>query len=640
MPLKKLWVVAVLAATIAPWQTASADRSPPEIFPLSKVKRGQTGYGMTTFAGTTPERFTFEVLGVNRNFLPKMDIILVRSDDPKLEVPGFWRGMSGSPLFIDGKLACAFSYGFRFNKLAIGGCTPIEYMIEQGFVSRRHKSGAANPPVRPAAARRTAKTAHARRARRATPRILASLDEWQSLAPEGTVDSALYHMSPPRKPWLLRTPLPHAPKRPGARTGETGMEPSALPLALSGFTPSAYEEAKRLMAGYPLEPMRAGGTGDANSGPSAFEMGAPIAVQLIRGDMGAAATGTVSYVDGNRVLAFGHPMFQAGEIYAPVAAAEIHTVIPSAANGFILSSPLRELGSLVQDRQSAVMADTSLKTGTIPVHISIERSPDQGGEAGEFDVEVFDNRFFTASLAGVVASNAISRFLPDRDRATVYMESTVYMHGHEPLHFVDYLYGERGAGEVIGGCRGLRVLAPLLLNPFEPVEIERVELKAKVNYGTNYGEIDSLRLPTTELAPGKRNYVDVLMKTYDGEDFVERVPFDVPADLAGSIVRLQVVAGDSAGVDAAPPKTLDDLLAAFHKLMPGNVLVVILFSADEGIAIDGKLVRDLPASAIDRFKPATSTPKADTYRPASRSSYPSTRVVDGTAKLLVKVAEE
>ena len=118
---------------------AQAHAQPSDIFPVSKVQRGQTDYGLTTFAGAKPERFTFEVVSVVKNFLPKQDIILVKSDDPKLAVSGFWQGMSGSPLYLDDKLVCAFSYGFRFNKVALGGCTPIEYMKRDGEAVRRGK---------------------------------------------------------------------------------------------------------------------------------------------------------------------------------------------------------------------------------------------------------------------------------------------------------------------------------------------------------------------------------------------------------------------------------------------------------------------------------------------------------------------
>src|SRR3954470_2479589 len=117
---------------------ATSSYASPDTFPLEKVKRGQTGYGMTTFAGTTPEKFTFEVVSVVKNFLPKQDIVLVKSDDPKMQVSGFWQGMSGSPLYIDDKLLCAFSYGFRFNKLALGGCTRTEYLKRDGDGDRRN----------------------------------------------------------------------------------------------------------------------------------------------------------------------------------------------------------------------------------------------------------------------------------------------------------------------------------------------------------------------------------------------------------------------------------------------------------------------------------------------------------------------
>ncbi|HVK88991.1 MAG TPA: SpoIVB peptidase S55 domain-containing protein, partial [Kofleriaceae bacterium] len=120
--------VAAAASLVTPTLASAGN----DIYPLAKVQRGQTGYGVTTFAGTTPERFTFEVVSVVKNFLPKQDIILVKSADPKLQVSGFWQGMSGSPLYIDDKLVCAFSYGFRFNKVALGGCTPIDYMKKDG----------------------------------------------------------------------------------------------------------------------------------------------------------------------------------------------------------------------------------------------------------------------------------------------------------------------------------------------------------------------------------------------------------------------------------------------------------------------------------------------------------------------------
>ena len=645
MHLDRRWVATSLAGfMMAAWVSDGGADKPPQIFPLEKVRRGQKGYGLTTFQGTNPERFEFEVVGVAKNLLPKMDIILVKSDDPKFNVSGFWRGMSGSPLFIDGKLACAYAYGWRFNKVALGGCTPLKYMMREGFLApRRVFDTVGTSGTRLKGKKRLkgrTKTGHRSKSR--SPIVVASVQDWLRVAPERTVDSALKTLGEPRKPWLMRAPLPRTAQRaPSSGRDEDGLVAASVPLTMAGFSAVAMDRAKELLSDFPVEPMRAGGSASPKEGPRSFRHGSSLSVLITRGDMSMAATGTVSYVDGNRVLGFGHPLFQAGEFYAPVSAAQVHTVIPSSIHAFVMASPMRELGSLVQDRQSTIMADTRLQTRMIPLDIYVQSRSSKGSEAkGEFHVEVINSRFFTGSFAGMAALSAISHYLPDRDHATVYMESTVQVRGYEPLHFVDYLYADDGVGSVIGGARGLRVLVPLLNNPYAPVDIARIELRAKIRYGVNFGKITEIRLPSAELTPGKRSHIDVVMTTYDGERMTQKVPFDVPAHLAGSIVRLEVAAGDAATVDAAPPESLDDLIRALRKLLPGNVFAVTLYTANEGVAIDGKLVRDLPASAIDKLHPRSRTQRAALYRPMARSIYPSRRVIDGAASTLVKIADK
>ncbi len=614
-----------LVASSADAQSGKAKAA--ELFPLSKVKRGQKGYGLTTMKGTTPERFEFEVIGVNRNFLPKMDIILVKSDDPKVQVSGFWQGMSGSPLYIQGKLTCAFSYGFRFNKRAIGGCTPLKYMQREGFQDRR---GA--PNVKSRNGGKITKTKDKSRSTSdMAPRSAASLATWLEIAPNNDVGKA-FSRTAKRSPWLLSETLP---KRRAQADAEHGMQASAVPMALSGFSAPAFAEAKRLMAGFPVEPMQAGGTGNANEGPTKFQMGGAIAVQMVRGDMSAAATGTVSYIDGDGVLAFGHPMFQAGEVYAPVAAAEIHTVIPSAQNAFIVSSPLRELGALTQDRQSTIAADTSLKVDMIPMHIRLRSQ--SGKNIGDFNVEILNSRFFTATFAGVAASNAASLYLPDRDHISLRMTSKVEMVGHKPLVFVDHLHSSRGAAGIMGGARGLRVISPLMNNPFGDVEVTSIELDIEVAFDTNTADIVGLALPKDELVPGTTNYVNVRMEPYQGKEFTKRLAFEVPANLAGSIVKLEVSAGDIASMYVAPPKTITDLIEAFRSLLPGTVMAVTLYSGQEAAAIDGKLIIDLPSSALNRLRSVSKSEGLTTRRVQSRSVHPAKRVVDGAASLLVKV---
>lgn len=611
---------AVLGACLL---TATAQASP-ETYPLEKVKRGQTGYGLTTMAGTKPERFTFEVVSVVRNFLPKMDIILVKSDDKKLAVTGFWQGMSGSPLYIEDKLVCAFSYGFRFNKVSLGGCTPIEYMKKEGLTT----------PLR-------AKTIAAKGG---GPKIVqqpaATMSDWKRLAPTVDPQAALDALGPARSSWLLSAPLPSPVDKPGET--ETGAMTASVPLSVSGFSAPAFAQLEKMFGGSNLAPMRAGGTGGTATelGPSKFEMGGSISVQLIRGDMSAAATGTVSYVDGNNVLAFGHPMFQTGETYAPVATATVHTVVPSAMSAFVLASPIKEIGSLTQDRQSMIAADTNLRTPSIPVSISVTSGNGKHTEKGTFNVEVLDNKFLTAPITGAALMNAVNYYLPDRDDVTARVESSVRIKGAKPIEFVDYLYANDGASSIMGSVRGLRVLVPLLMNPFAPVAVERVDIKVELKFEANYGDIKEILVPTTELIPGQRNLVQVKMTSWDSRDVIEEVPVDVPKHLAGGIVQLEITAGDSAKLDAAPPVDLPSLLAAFRKLLPGNVWAATLYPADEGIALDGKLVRDLPASARDKLRPQSHTQRAQPYKPLIRTIAPAKRVVNGSASMLVRVRAE
>lgn len=413
---------------------------------------------------------------------------------------------------------------------------------------------------------------------------------------------------------------------------------ASVPLSVAGFSAPAFAAIEKMFDDSNIVPVRTGGTGtrapDPN-GPKAFVGGGSIAVELIRGDMAAAAVGTVSLVEGNKVLAFGHPMFQTGETYAPVATAFVHTVVPSAMSAFVMGSAVNEIGSLVQDRQSAIMADTQLRTPTVPVDITIVSGSGKHSETGKFHVELLNNKFFTAQLTGAALMNAVNYYLPDRTDVTARVDSVVRIKGHEPITFVDYMYANDGASSVMGAVRGLRVLVPLLLNPYTPVQIERVELKVDLKFDANYGEIKEIK--TGDLKVG-RNTIKVLMSTWDNKDILEDVLVDVPESLAGTIVSMEVTAGDSAKLDAAPPVDFKTLLAAFRSLLPGTVWAVSLYPADEGIALDGKLVRDLPPSAMDKLRPQSHTHRAQVYKPIARTTSPAKRVVNGTATMLVRVA--
>ncbi|HKA90104.1 MAG TPA: hypothetical protein VKE22_20730 [Haliangiales bacterium] len=559
-----------------------------DIFPLSKVRPGMKGYGLTTIQGQKPIRFDFEVIGIARNFLPKTDIILVKSEDPQLALTGFARGMSGSPLFLDGKIACAFSYAFRFSKLSMGGCTPIEYMLE----AATHKPRGDN---------------------------LATVTEFQKAT------------AAPSQAYLLRPPLPAPPK-------DQPLVQADIPLAISGLGPRAFGEARKIFAPFDLEPMQGlGGGGDLASGSGTFELGGNIHMVFASGDFTAGGTCAVSYIEKDLVLGCGHPLMGMGESYMPVATAEVQFTVPTLDTSFKLAYPVREAGALVQDRLAAVVADTSKRVAMIPVRVTVKNN--EGLKV--FSTNVIANRFLTPQLATLAVANAVQVMSPDMTDATLTVKSTLSVKGFGPLAFTDYLYSAEGASlAALSTARGLRVLVPLLFNPYEPVKLEKIEIDAQIAYKADFAEIIGVRLPELQLPAGKPTYVDVVLRPFNAPEYTQRVPLTIPDRLAGATVKIEVLPGDQARPDAAPPKNLGEIIDVFRtKTFPANVLVATVYTSEEGVTLGGRVLPDLPDSALDTARPATATRRADAYRSILRSKIPLSRVATGRQEIVVKIAD-
>jgi hypothetical protein len=263
--------------------------------PLADVRPGMVGQALTVFQGTKPEPFKVRVVSVMRNFLPKQDVILIRAEDPRVEFSGIVAGMSGSPVYIDGKLVGAIAYAWSFAKEPLGGVTPIESMLAE----RR----------RP---RRAEKETYVERLRGSS----------------GTPDALARGLGLP-------------PLGPTTTLGEPHLLRASVPLSVSGFTARTVAELTDELRPTGLVPLQAGG--GRRPGPPAaghVEPGSAIGVELVRGDMSMVATGTVTYVNGSDILAFGHPLFGIGEVYLPLVDAEIHAFLPSLSQSFKMSSPL------------------------------------------------------------------------------------------------------------------------------------------------------------------------------------------------------------------------------------------------------------------------------------------------------------
>ncbi len=591
---------------------------PPAIMPLSDVKPGMVGQALTVFQGTKPEPFKVRVVSVMRNFLPKQDVILIRAEDPRVEFSGIVAGMSGSPVYIDGKLVGAVAYAWSFAKEPLGGVTPIESML-----------------------------AERRRPRRVAREVFAegAPSSGEVIAAEGLRIPAVMRgaLAPSNAgfgtPDALSRGLGLPPIGPGPANGEPRLMRASVPLTVSGFSPRTVGELTDELKPTGLVPLQAGGGG--HIGPPAaghVEPGSAIGVELVRGDMSTVATGTVTYVNGSDVLAFGHPLFGIGEVYLPIVDAEIHAILPSLSQSFKMSSPLNEIGTLVQDRPACIMGDLDARTTMLPIDV---RVTGPGVEPRLFHAEVARNRRLTPMLASMVVGNAIADAEPDVTDMIVTVTSKVDVKGFAPLELRDQIFSPEGvSSHALASSKGLRAMGELLFNPFEPIVLDRLDVDVRVEYRRDVAEIVGVAMPTQEVRAGDTVDLRVTMRPYAGSEYVETVPVIIPRTVAGQTLKIDVASGASVKPDLPQAETLPVYIENLRKSYSASSIVVTLQTPDDGASLRGRLISGMPASALDTLRTGNQTARAGAYHIADRTVFPARQLVSGKEELTVAVKSD
>jgi SpoIVB peptidase S55 len=564
---------------------------PPAIMPLAEVRPGMVGQALTVFQGTKPEPFQIRVVSVMRNFLPKEDVILIRAEDPRVEQSGIVAGMSGSPVYVDGKLVGAIAYAWSFAKEPLGGVTPIEAMLAERGRPRRREPAELSRGAEP-------------------PTSLASALGLADASANGSASST------PR------------------------LAPAAVPLAVSGFTARTVAELTDELRPTGLVPMQAGGgrRPGAPPAPGHVEPGSAIGVELVRGDMSIVATGTVTYVNGPEVLAFGHPLFGIGEVYLPLVDAEIHAFMPALSQSFKMSSPLHEVGTLVQDRPACILGNLEQRTSMLPVEV---RVTGPGVEPRVFHAEIARNRKLTSLLASTVVSNAIADAEPDVTDMIVTVDSKLGVKGFSPLELRDQVFSADGVStRALASARGLRAIGDLMFNPFEPIELDRLDVDVLVEYRRDVAEIVAVALPADEVRPGDTVPLRVTLRPYGGTEYVETVPVRIPRSAAGQLVRVEVATGSTVKPDLPQAESLRVYLDNMRKSYAPTSIVVSLETPDDGASLRGRLISGLPASALDTLRTGNQTRRADAYHVADRTVFPAHQLVSGKQELSVLVKSD
>ncbi len=556
-----------------------------------ELRPGMKGYGLTVFEGTKPVRFDVEVVSVVPNFLLRQNIILIRCDHPVTDKAGVIGGMSGSPIFFEGRLAGALAYGWRFSKDALAGVTPISNMLE---VMRRKP-------------RRMA------RHLRSGGRTLAGLDSREGDAPEKTATFFERFIESP----------------------DTQLLPARTPLTLGGFAAAAQGILREALERFGIDPVAGGGSSAGGAGPKRFEAGGSIGVQLIRGDMSATGIGTVTVVDGKNVAAFGHPMFNIGEGYFPVTTARIHTVIASLMRSNKLGSPLNVAGSLVQDREACIVARTDITTAMIPVAVTV-RDP-RSKRRDDYRVEIASHRLLTPRFLNAALVNIISHAASDTEDVTAEIEGEMMLSTGRRVVLSDSGASRRGLASLAGYFRPVALVDAVLGNGFEDVSIDSLKFDITLRYGLDIATVRSAYATALNPKPGEIINIHVRLLKYDDQEQLLSIPVRIPVTSAGKEVKIEVAGGEYVAPVMPPPRNLDDALTNLNRFYPAKSLVVSINVPGEGIAMQGRILEQLPPSAVSTLNPATGVDQIERYRTALRKVTETSFLVDGKESFKLNV---
>ncbi len=558
----------LLAATISFFFAMGAHAAVSTIS-VDELHPGMKGYGLTVFQGTKPERFDVEVISIVPNFLLRQDIILIRCNHPVTDNAGVIGGMSGSPIYFDGRLAGALAYGWQFSKEPIAGVTPIANMLE---VLKRKPRGQSSFL-----------------GKRGT-----LIDLSRQARTEKRGASAGY--------FNLFTKNP----------GQT-LLPARTPLTLGGFSSAAQKLLVDSLRPFGMDPVMGGGTSSAKTdGPKSFENGGAIGVQLIRGDMSAVGIGTVTLVDDKNILAFGHPMFNLGEGYFPVTTAQIHTVIASLARSNKLGSPLYVAGSLVEDRQACIAARTDKTAAMVPVHITV--NDPRSKRKDTYYVEVASHRVLTPRFVQAALANVIDDAASDVADVMAEIKGVLKITGRPPITLYDAGASRDGVAAVAPLFRPVALVGAVLDNPFEEVAIESLEFDITLHYGLDAALIVGAYVTAENPEPGETINVYVRLMKFNDKEQTLTVPLTIPKTAGGKTVDIEVAGGDFVQPNLAEPTNLDDALNNLQKLYPSKSLVVTLNAADEGVSMHGRVMEQLPPSAVNTLKPTSGFDQFDQHK--------------------------
>ena len=543
---------------------------------VDDIRPGMVGIGHTVFNGTQVEEFKAHIIGVIENVIgTQRNLILAKLEGGPLAETGVIAGMSGSPVYIDGKLIGAVSYSLgSFPKQPIAGITPIAEMTEATALNAARPAGARVNVEFPIqgdsllASFRKAMNFNRSFADRAGDTQLVGVSNVSGF---------------------------------GAEIG-TLLRPIATPLVMSGFESGTSDVLASAFRNSGFLPM---GGGAAGLRPGMAEFSGPlkpgdaVGVTFVSGDLELGATGTVTHIDENRVYAFGHPMYNLGPIDFPMTRAYVYTVLPSLFSSAKLSSTGEVIGAFNQDRATAIAGRLGPGPALLPVTMTLDA--DRGIGSRSFKFNAVKDQLFGPLMTYSALVNTLTSYERQFGTATYSVQGRLTLKGHEPIVLDNMFAGENSASQA-----SAYIIAPvtaMVNNDFESVDMEKLEIAVKSTEQPRTAQIERVWLDDPRPRPGRPVSLKVLLRTYRGDDIIQTIPIEIPANARGALA-LTVSDGqrlnqtEQREARLPQPRTVPQIVKALNKARRNNTIYVKLMSSDAGAVVSGELLSSLPPSVL------------------------------------------
>ena len=526
--------------------------------PEDQVKAGMHGVAYTVFEGVTPEAMEVEILGVLRNMAgPKSDVILARLHGKKVEYFGVVAGMSGSPVYIDGKLVGAIAYRIgEFSKEPIAGITPASSMLEIDAMDK-------------------------------TP----APEEARGLP--GEKQSATRTSGPG---------LAAAPNQPDPGYANL-LKPIETPLVFTGFSENTLRLFSKDFASVGVVPVMGAGSVSNDKQPEPLVPGSAVSAILVRGDMNIAGTCTVTYLDDTHLLACGHPLLQSGSVDMPMTKATVLATLPSPQNSFKIVNTTEPVGAFVQDRRAGIMGRFDREPHMIPVTLTFNGV----SHPKQFHYEVLNNAKVTPAAMMATVFNAIQGMNEYGEDTTYRLRGDIDVLGYPKLR-VQNMYAPLDGSTPTAYGIALSIgehFSRIFENPYATPKIEGVELNFDLVPDRRSARLETARTDVTEARPGDQITIETLLRPYRGESILRQIPVKIPTSTPKGTLRILVSDGDTLDkmrrVSGPMSRRLDlgSTIALLNKEHTNSELYVSLLEANPQAMVDDKVMPTLPLSVMN-----------------------------------------